>query len=433
MHDDKERETLRLQGALYDRTTGLYDLPVHFDRLRSLYEEHRTLGVFHIDPSRNTNLEAIYGWQFYDALLERFARRLEALRGSLLSERSIVAVDGVHSDKFLLIVPDTVGGQGMRADRLYEMAEFLRPYLRAHLAEERLGLGPSCEPGLGYALVAGTPFWRFERLVYQAVEDARHMSLRLEEAQRARDTAELRRILSEESIDTLFQSIVRLENGHIIGFEALSRGPRHTAMEAPAVLFNLSSELGMDRDLDRLCQEKALKQAGLMRDDHLLFLNALPATLADPAWQVFPAAQRALDRVAGSVVLEITERCVHEESEDLITALGRLREQGFRIAIDDIGTGTASFPLINRLKPDFAKLDVSLVRGIERNLIQQEVLRSLVELCTKVEVTVIAEGIETSEELEVLRSHGVRLGQGYYFSHPAKALPAFSLSTSREV
>ncbi len=53
--------------------------------MRTLYEQHRSLGLFHIDPSRNTNLEAIYGWQFYDTLLERFARRLEALRGSLLS------------------------------------------------------------------------------------------------------------------------------------------------------------------------------------------------------------------------------------------------------------------------------------------------------------------------------------------------------------
>jgi EAL domain-containing protein (putative c-di-GMP-specific phosphodiesterase class I) len=422
-NDHPDREALRLQGAIFDGTTGLYDLPAHFDRMRTLYEQHRSLGLFHIDPSRNTNLEAIYGWQFYDALLERFARRLEALRGSLLNDQSIVALDGVHSDKFLLIVPGTLSGQAVRPDSLHEMAEVLRPYLRAHLAEERLGVGQACEVGLGYAMVSGTPFWRFERLIYQAVEDARLMSTRREEAQRARDIAELRRILADESIDTLFQSIVCLEDSQIIGFEALSRGPRRTTMEAPAVLFNLSSQLGVARDLDRLCQEKALKRAGLLSSDHLLFLNSLPVTLLDPAWQAFPAARQALGRVAGSVVLEINERSAHEDQEDLADALDRLRGLGFRVAIDDIGTGSASFPLINRLKPDFTKLDVSLVRGIDRNLIQQEVLRSLIELCSKTEATVIAEGIETAEELDVLRQHGVRLGQGFYFSHPARALP----------
>ncbi|MEE8536431.1 MAG: EAL domain-containing protein, partial [Acidobacteriota bacterium] len=101
------------------------------------------------------------------------------------------------------------------------------------------------------------------------------------------------------------------------------------------------------------------------------------------------------------------------------------------VSIDDIGTGAASFPFINRIKPDFTKLDVSLVRGIDRSLIQQEVLRSLIELCSKAEATVIAEGIETREELEVLREHGVQFGQGFYFSHPTRALPALTSSTAR--
>lgn len=422
----RDRESLRLRGAVFDRITGLYDLPAHFDTLRSLYDQHRSLGLFHVDLSRTLNLESIYGWQFYDAFLERFARRLQALRGSLLSERSVVTLDGVHSDKFLIFVAETLGGQSVHAEALHDMAEVLRPYLRAHLAEERLAGGAGTEPGLGYALVSGTPFWRFERLVYQAVEEARRMSARQEESRRARDATELRRILSEESIDIVFQSVVRLEDGQVIGYEALSRGPRRTPMEAPSVLFSLSNQLGMERDLDRLCQAKALKRAGSMRAEHLLFLNSLAATVADPAWQAFAATRQVRERSAGSVVLEINERGVQVDTDDLLAALARLREQGFRVAIDDIGTGSASFPLITRLKPDYTKLDVSLVRGIDRNLIQQEVLRSLVELCGKVGATVIAEGIETAEELEILRGQGVSLGQGYYFSHPASALPVLA-------
>ncbi len=419
-----ERESLRLKGAVYDRVTGLYALPAHFDTLRTLYERHRSLGLFHIDLSRTVSLEAIYGWQFYDAFLERFARRLSALRGSMISDSSVLALDGVHSDKFLLFVAETLSGQSVHGEALHEMAGFLRPYLRAHLAEERLAVGAASEPGLGYSVLSGTPFWRFERLVYQAVEEARRMSARQEESRHARDASELRRILSEESIDTLFQSVVRLEDSQVIGYEALSRGPRRTPMEAPSVLFSLSNQLGVERDLDRLCQSKALRRAGGMRSEHLLFLNSLASTVADPAWQAFAATRQGRDRAAASVVLEINERGMPSAPDDLLSALTRLREQGFRVAIDDIGTGSASFPLITRLKPDYTKLDVSLVRGIDRSLIQQEVLRSLVDLCGKVGATVIAEGIETTEELDILRAHGVGLGQGYYFSHPASAIPA---------
>lgn len=427
-----EREALRLRGALYDRVTGLFDLPAHFDALRTLYDERRSLGLFHIDLSRTTNLEAIYGWQFYDALLERFAQRLRALRGSLLSERSVLVLDGVHSDKFLIFVPETLSGQSVHAEALHEMAGFLRPYLRAHLAEERLPSGPAAEPALGYALVSGTPFWRFERLVYEAVEEARRMSARQDESRQARDAAEFRRILTEESIDILFQPVVRLVDGQIIGYEALSRGPRRSSMEAPAVLFSVSNTIGMERDLDRLCQAKALTRAGRLGAEHLLFLNSLAGTVTDPAWEAFAAGRQARERAAGSVVLEIPERGVHEDPTDLLGALARLREQGFRVAIDDIGTGSASFPLITRLKPDYTKLDVSLVRGIDRSLIQQEVLRSLVDLCAKVGATVIAEGIETAEELEVLRRHAVALGQGFYFSHPASAPPLAGLAAPVE-
>ena len=96
--------------------------------------------------------------------------------------------------------------------------------------------------------------------------------------------------------------------------------------------------------------------------------------------------------------------------------VAELRARGFQCAIDDIGTGYAGLHSIERLRPDYLKIDISLVRDIESSLIQQDVLGSLVAISRRIGSEVIAEGIETENELDFLRSHGARYGQGFLFS-----------------
>jgi EAL domain-containing protein (putative c-di-GMP-specific phosphodiesterase class I) len=118
------------------------------------------------------------------------------------------------------------------------------------------------------------------------------------------------------------------------------------------------------------------------------------------------------------LVLEVTEHAEVADYETLVTRLRNLRETGCRIAVDDAGAGYASLRHILRLRPDYIKLDMTLTQGVDRDPDRRALASSLLTFAREVSATVIAEGIETEAELEVLRGLGVTLGQGYYLARP---------------
>jgi EAL domain-containing protein (putative c-di-GMP-specific phosphodiesterase class I) len=124
------------------------------------------------------------------------------------------------------------------------------------------------------------------------------------------------------------------------------------------------------------------------------------------------------------LVLEFSERSADADPDGFVEALERLKESGFAVALDDIGTGYASQTILERIQPDFLKLDVSLVRNIHENLIKQELLSSLIRIAGRLGSTVIAEGVESQEEVTALLEAGARYGQGYLFAVPAPASAA---------
>ena len=100
-----------------------------------------------------------------------------------------------------------------------------------------------------------------------------------------------------------------------------------------------------------------------------------------------------------------------------------MHDRGFLVAIDDIGTGYSSLQAIMEVQPDFLKIDMSLVKNIHQSLIKQDLVHSLLQVASRTRMRVIAEGIETAEEYQALRTCGVRYGQGFYFARPAPAFP----------
>jgi EAL domain-containing protein (putative c-di-GMP-specific phosphodiesterase class I) len=101
----------------------------------------------------------------------------------------------------------------------------------------------------------------------------------------------------------------------------------------------------------------------------------------------------------------------------------RLRDQGFRIAIDDAGAGYAGLQTMVELEPDFIKLDMSLTRNLERSLVKRKLVGTLRDFCRQAEIALVAEGIETREQLDALRDLGITYGQGFLFAHPGSPYP----------
>jgi EAL domain-containing protein (putative c-di-GMP-specific phosphodiesterase class I) len=151
-------------------------------------------------------------------------------------------------------------------------------------------------------------------------------------------------------------------------------------------------------------------------DQAYLSVNVSAETLISPGFA------RAIDGVpADRVVVEVTEHAIVREYDALLRALGGLRERGIRLAVDDAGAGFASFRHVLELSPEIIKLDIHLTRGVHSDHSRQALVRSLASFAADVGATLVAEGIETPEDLETLRAAEVPCGQGYLFARPAPA------------
>jgi len=427
---DPERasaEALKLRSALYDRTTGLPTYALLFDRLRDELERRRHVGVVHVEIANLELVESLYGWQVFDRILERLSRALREAIGKALPRETLLGINGVAGDRFVAFILRNDAGRDADHGYLAKVDADLRATLEAAVdGEDFVGLSPRLSFRTGYALLSEDPFYRFERLVYAAVDEARTLSATREQRREQSWGAELKRIIEDAAVTTVFQPVVDLGTREVLGFEALARGPKDSFFEMPKAMFALSLRVGVAVDLDRLCRDTALRNWGRVPGQGKVFLNVLPGSLDDPAWTA-----GGLEALLGSaslkpenVVIEVSERTADSETERFAAATERLKAGGFGLALDDVGTGYATLATLERVRPDYVKIDVSMVRDIHENLIKQELLSSLVHIGRRLGASVIAEGVESEHEAEALRTAGARYAQGYLFAMPGSTTAA---------
>ena len=416
------RRYLKLRSVLYDRITGLPAFPVLIDQLRNWLEDRRAVGVVHVEAVNLDLVESLYGWQVFDRILARIAATLDASRGRHLPEETLLGLNGVAGDRFAAFVPDGPGGSEPTGRFLAEVGSALEARLSETFSSaEFAGLNPRLEFRVGHALLTHDPFYRFERRVYAALDDARALHGQRERRRQRGVGADLRRIIKESNVKTVFQPVVELGSREILGFEALSRGPEGSALETPRALFDASERCGVANDLDHACREAALTAWSGLGSNHTVFLNSLCTSFAgvrndgteQPDWL------RRLTDSSHGVVLEFSERGADADPEAFLSTLSRLKDCGIGIAVDDIGTGFGSREILEELRPNYLKLDGSLVRKIDQNLIKQELLHSLVRIANRIGASVIAEGVETEHEALALAAAGAHYGQGYLFARPS--------------
>jgi EAL domain-containing protein (putative c-di-GMP-specific phosphodiesterase class I) len=236
----------------------------------------------------------------------------------------------------------------------------------------------------------------------------------------ARTKRELLEMQFNRALDQLYmayQQIVDLGNGTLVGHEAFVRS-READLSEPAALFRAAEYLGRTHEVGRRVREMVANQAQQFSPEQLLFVNLHSAELLDLE---LICADTPLAAVASRVVLEITERHAIAAIRDLQQRVKRLRDLGFRIAVDDLGAGYSGLSTLSELYPEYAKIDVSLVREIDSSSLKRSVVRSLLSVCAKdLSMYVIAEGVETAAERDCLMQLGCTLMQGYFFSRPSE-------------
>lgn len=222
----------------------------------------------------------------------------------------------------------------------------------------------------------------------------------------------LQKIIEKHLINTVFQPIVRLADGRTVGYEALTRALAQKL--PPDKLFKLAMTYGLNDPLSELAISSALQLGSQLPRDVYISINAGPEELLSGLVENLFRKQKDPSRY----VLEITEHAVVSDYEEMMLAVGRLRRLGVRIAVDDAGAGYASFRHILCLKPDIIKLDISLVRDIHRDKDKQDLVAALREFSRRRRSILVAEGLESRDELAQLLKLDIEYVQGFLLSRP---------------
>jgi EAL domain-containing protein (putative c-di-GMP-specific phosphodiesterase class I) len=238
--------------------------------------------------------------------------------------------------------------------------------------------------------------------------------------------ADLRRAIDDGSLSLVFQPLYELEPQRLHGFEALARWVHPTrGTISPAVFISLAEEAGCIDSLTRWAIDEAVRQLSEWRrqaphlQDLVMHVNVSGKDLSRQ--QLVPHVRDVLQRYklpANLLTLEITETTLMQQRELALRSLAELRELGVRLSIDDFGTGYSSLAYLSTLPFDCLKIDRSFVVGMHKSAQNVEIVRTVLSLGRSLNKTVIAEGIETHDQLLRLKELGAPMGQGYLLGRP---------------
>ena len=407
-----EREVTQL--AYTDALTGLFNRRYLFEvgerRLRAAQARGESVWLFYLDLDRFKTINDRFGHAVGDTVLTQVAAHLsQAVRG----EDALVRLGG---DEFALLA---TGGERATASEVAErlITSVQQPFqVQDKTLKLGVSLGIAAAPEHGDSVhdllhLADLAMYTVKRgnaqdLFYRpALGAAQQEQVQLEAA--------LRYAITVQGFELAYQPVLSLADGARIGTETLLRWSDKDI--SPAQFIPLAETLGLVAELDALVLEQALSTPP---ETGWLSVNLSPKSLADGHWlRRFETLLQQRDLPPGGLLLEITESVLLEPATAEVL-LG-LRKRGVRLAVDDFGTGYSSLALLETLPADLIKLDRSFAQGVVKNPRKAALVRSVLALARSLELPVVAEGVETQEQLEWFRDEGCPYAQGYLFGRPA--------------
>lgn len=242
----------------------------------------------------------------------------------------------------------------------------------------------------------------------------------------------LRQVIERQELTALFQPIIHMQTGEIIGYEGLIRGPSDSPLHSPLNLFRVAQAANLSVEVEHLCRKVVIETFAKTGLPGKLFLNVSPECLLYPNMK----HGETLDYIQQfgispeRVIIELTESQPTYDYELLGRAVAHYRAMGFEIAIDDLGEGFSSLRLWSELRPAYVKIDMHFIQGINLDKVKLQFVQSIQQIAQATGTMVIAEGIETHTELLVVRDLGIACGQGYHIGRPSNN-PA--ITTSPEI
>jgi EAL domain-containing protein (putative c-di-GMP-specific phosphodiesterase class I) len=403
----KEKDLVYLQ----DLTTGLPTLLGIISNLKVRLEKEKELVVFFVTIKDPALYEQEFGFDVFDSWIKNIADVLKKfiLKEFATFENPTLFITEPFTSSFVIVTSKSVDEESVK---------------------EKLKRILSKEISLPIAIISKRvsydPVRRSERIIFSVISTLKYEILKEESKIEHKLKTLFRNILKRADIKILYQPIYSLhrlhQKGEIFGYEALARGPKNTIFEMPSALFTIAEDMGELENLEKICRWKALLTFGKLKNkEKVIFLNTTSKILQKSSSQF-------VDELIGNiedlgikkerVVIELTERYAITNFENLKKNIGKLKSNGIKISIDDVGVGYATLQTLAELTPDFLKYDMLLVRNIHKDLVKQNLLELVMNFSEKIKAPLIAEGVEKEEELEVLRKLGVKYAQGFLLSKP---------------
>ncbi len=342
----------------------------------------------------------------------------------------------IGGDEFAILLPETDADGAYVVTRRLLATSLEGDTRRAGANALSFSAGIASVPGSArdretlYSQADAALYWgkRHGRTVVTIYDRERHEGATTEHKP-AELSALVARVAANGAVRAVFQPIYDLVSGAPRGYEGLVRPLPNTGFNDPGTMFAAAEATGRTAELDIACLEAVMGAASRLRLPGSLTVNLSPRTLEMDEFSIQGLlriiVRHGLD--PRRIVLELTEREAVEDIDRLRRAVEDCRVAGIRLAADDVGSGNAGLRLLSQLKFDIVKIDLSLVQGGTRMEQSLEVVRTLRDLADRWGALVVAEGIETPAQLEVVRSIGIGAGQGYLLGRPAEQPPTTAI------
>lgn len=431
----KQAEQRIAHMAQHDTLTGLPNRLLLKDRIgQAVFHAHRgksSVAVMFIDLDRFKNINDSLGHEAGDRLLQTVAKRIRTCL------READTVSRLGGDEFVIVLPEVHGSHDVSLVASKILETLSEPY---HLQGQDLHVSAS----IGVALFpedgedADTLMRNADAAMYHAKDSGRanyqffteHMNLSAQS--RLTLEAELRRALDRSELTLAYQPIYALANGRLVGAEALLRW-RHPerGLVAPGEFISVAEDSGLIHAIGEDVLRAACVQARLWQDKGLAIQLSVNVSVHQLRRRAFLDQLRSI--LASTSVdprlleLEITESLIVEDASEALKTLKTLDELGVRLAIDDFGTGYSGLSYLKRFPIDTVKIDQSFIRDIGVDADDAAIVRAIVAMARSLKLSVVAEGVETGEQLAFLSSLGCDYAQGYFLGRPTDAAAMTSL------
>lgn len=417
------------KNRIVDEQRNLTSFLAYLPELEEALIKENSLGVLYVDGTQLAAIEEKFGSSFFDSVMTKVARALTSMQGVVIRKNDIVSLTDVQGYSYLIFLfepREENPGHVLYKEDVEMVCERVQSYLYQTLFLDLYNyLNRLPKINVGYSLAVYNPMIHPRRTIYNLIDESKTIAVLQNSQNELKNRGRFQKIILEEKVTSLYQPIVDIKQKNIFGYEALSRGPKNSEIESPVILFTLAEEIGLLFDLDRLCRKKAIINAKGKEPGKKLFVNTFPNLIFDPEFNA-KAFIKFLEKNGipiDDVVFEITERNAIEHFNHFRKAITHYTNEGIRIAIDDVGAGYSSLEAIMELKPEFVKIDASIIRGIHQSTAKREMLHALHVLSKSIGAKTIAEGIETKSDFEVIEQLGVDYAQGYYFAKPGLPFP----------